>query len=298
MLISPQIGPLWTAIFAAGLCITGCSGTDKAKGTDDMRERADKHYEVALGSFHNGMYSDAEMNLSKALSANEEHSESRYLEGLIALRAGKTLIDAISTDLCLRDDAALIQRSRADDLHRKAHSSFDIAARNFGEQELGKGRALNSMAVVSLYFGDHKKAIEEAKSALGAEFYKERYSALSNLGWAYYKAGDLVQAMTELRQAVLRNPDYCVGRYRLAQVYLDYDMNEQALEEIQQVASNNRCPIQDAHRVFGVAQLRTGQVANALQSFESCIQIAPRSCLAQECEDYASLAIEAAKRGK
>ena len=37
------------------------------------------------------------------------------------------------------------------------------------------------------------------EQALDAQFYTEKYSALANLGWAYYGQGDLVGAMTELR---------------------------------------------------------------------------------------------------
>ncbi len=86
------------------------------------------------------------------------------------------------------------------------------------------------------------------------------------------------------------NPDYCVGRYRLAQVYLDTELTEQALEEIERVIADERCPIQDAHRVAGIAKMRLGLGSDAGQSFESCLQMAPRSCLAGACRQFLSLA--------
>jgi hypothetical protein len=92
--------------------------------------------------------------------------------------------------------------------------------------------------------------------------------------------------MTELRQAVLINPDYCVGRYRLSQVYLDYGLLEQAVEQARTVTDNDRCPIQDAHRILGVATMRLGLTTDAAEAFSSCVSLAPRSCLAGDCERF------------
>jgi type IV pilus assembly protein PilF len=138
--------------------------------------------------------------------------------------------------------------------------------------------------VIDLHFHAPERAIDHARKALGEKFYSDRYSALANLGWAYYGAGDLVSATSELRQAVLLNPDFCVGRYRLAQVYLDVGLPEQALEQAESVVSNERCPIQDAHRILGAARLRLGLQSEADTAFASCIEIAPRSCLARQCQ--------------
>jgi type IV pilus assembly protein PilF len=88
---------------------------------------------------------------------------------------------------------------------------------------------------------------------------------------------------------VLMNPDYCVGRYRLAQVYLDYDMTEQALEEAERVMADERCPIQDAYRVAGIARMRLGQQQDASEAFDGCSQLAPRSCLANACRQFSQL---------
>jgi type IV pilus assembly protein PilF len=137
--------------------------------------------------------------------------------------------------------------------------------------------------VVSLFFEEHEAAIEQSRAALDQRFYADRYSALANLGWAYYNLGDLVSATNELRQAVLLNPDACVARYRLAQVYLDTGQPEQAVEQAKLVVDDSRCPIQDAHRILGVASLRVGDEPTARDAFGSCVTLAPRSCLAQDC---------------
>ena len=244
---------------------------------------ADKHYDVAVGSFHNGMYEDAKLQLERALRTDPEHADSYYLRGMLLLNEGRTLVDAVETQQCLEDDAAELQRKRAQELHAQAREAFEAAAAHYPDGASGRGRANNSLSVVSLFFHEHEAAIEHSRAALDQRFYADRYSALANMGWAHYNLGDLVSATNELRQAVLLNPDFCVGRYRLAQVYLDAGLPEQAVEEARLVVDDERCPIQDAHRILGVASLRLGDQERARTAFGSCVALAPRSCLAQDC---------------
>jgi tetratricopeptide (TPR) repeat protein len=270
--------------------LAACAGRNKeAEGRDPgapTNSPADKHYDVAVGSFHNGMFEDARRQLDRALAVDPKHADSHYLQGVLMLNEGKTIVDAIETDRCLTDASADLQRERADQLHRQAASAFEHAVDNYPKGAAGRGRARNSLAVVDLFFQDAEHAIEHADEALEEQFYTDRYSALANLGWAYYHKGDLIRATTELRQAVLMNGEYCVARYRLAQVYLESGLPEQALEQAQSVADNPRCPIQDVHRIVGAASLRLGQVAEAQHAFETCVAMAPRSCLAQDCARF------------
>jgi type IV pilus assembly protein PilF len=266
----------------------GCAGSDK-RSPADLRESADNHYEIALGSAQTGSMDDAKKQLELALATVPDHGNAHYLLGLIKLHEGRTIIEFIESEMCLLDEAADAQRMRADELHRQAHASFSLAAAAYGSNDPSLGRAFNSMAVVSLYFHDYERAQAELEQALAAQFYTEKYSALANLGWAYYERGDLVRATTELRQSVLMNPDYCVGRYRLAQVYLDYKLTEEALEQIERVIDDERCPIQDAHRVAGIARMRLGLGSGASEAFQSCLELAPRSCLANACRQFLTL---------
>lgn len=282
------IASLLASTLALALLLPGCAGQDR-RSPHERSEAAIKHYEIALGSAQTGNLDDAKKQIELALDDEPEHGDSLYLLGLIHLHEGRAILEFIESETCLLDESAERQRERADDLHRDAHASFAKAAAAYGDRDPGLGRAYNSMAVVSLYFHDYARAQDELQHALDAQFYTEKYSALANLGWAYHEQGDEVAAITELRQSVLMNPDYCVGRYRLAQAYLDADMTEQALEEIERVIADERCPIQDAHRVAGIAKMRLGYAAEAGQSFESCLQMAPRSCLAGACEQFLTL---------
>lgn len=277
---------LGLGVAAMLLSATGCAGRNKngKNPTSDGTSAADKHYDVAVGSFHNGMFEDAKLQIEKALAVDPKHADSYYLRGVLLLNEGKSLVDAVESEQCLEDEAAEQQRVRAQELHRRAREAFTAAVDNYEEGAAGRGRAYNSLSVIDLHFHTPERAIDHARKALGEKFYSDRYSALSNLGWAYYGAGDLVSATSELRQAVLLNPDYCVGHYRLAQVYLDVGLPEQALEQAQAVVGNDRCPIQDAHRILGAARLRLGLQEEADTAFASCVEIAPRSCLARQCQ--------------
>jgi Tfp pilus assembly protein PilF len=283
---APRSFRFWTAAAALSVAAAvGCASPNNKSGSETPGESsADKHYDVAVGSFHQGMFEDAKLQLDKALQVDPEHADSYYLRGVLQLNEGKSIVQAIQIDQCLIDDAADQQRDRAEILHREALQSFSDAVDHYDDGAAGKGRAFNSMSVVDLYFQDNEAAIEHAEKALEQQFYTDRYSALSNLGWAHYNLGDLVSAMAELRQAVLINPDFCVGQYRLAQVYLDANQPEKAVEHAQAVLQNERCPIQDAHRILGVAHMRMGSREPAAQAFQSCVTLAPRSCLAQDCE--------------
>ena len=276
------------AVVAAVTVVAACASTPetkkpRTKKDAEQESRADKHYDVAVGSFHNGMFEDAKIQIDRALQEDPDHADSHYLQGVLLLNEGKSIVDAIEIQQCLQDDAADQQRDRAMSLHRDAGAAFEQAAASYPEGASGRGRAYNSMSVVSLFFHETEGAVEAAEKALREQFYTDRYSALANLGWAQYLAGDTVSATASLRQAVLINPDYCVGHYRLAQVYLDIGLDQQAYEHARYVTESEQCPIQDAWRIAGVAQIRLGEQSAGLETLQKCVDLAPRSCQAEDC---------------
>ena len=260
----------------------------RKRSPEDLRESADNHYSIALGSAQNGSFDDAKKQIELALGSVPDHANAHYLLGLIQLHEGRTIIEFIEAEMCLTDEAADAQRLRADDLHRAAHASFGKAAEAYQDNDPGLGRAYNSMAVVSLYFHDHERAENELEHALAAQFYTEKYSALANLGWAFYERGDLVSAMTELRQSVLMNPDYCVGPLPTG-AGISGLRHDGAGPRGGRARDHGRAlPDQDAYRVAGIARMRLGQQQSANDAFNSCSELAPRSCLANACRQFVS----------
>lgn len=264
------------------VAVSACA-SKKKQDAHSKRRSAERYYEIGVASFHNGMLEDAKVQLRKTLALDQGFAPAHYLRGLIDLREAVKMVDALSVEMCLEDEAAQRSRLRADTLHRQARSAFRKALSHADAQDPVRGRAWNSLSVVSAYFKDYGRSIQEAQAAADSEVYTERYSALGNLGWAYLQGGDPVQAMTELRQALLINPDFCVARYRLAKAYLEVSRPQDARREIEAVLGNPRCPIQDAHRVLGQAWLRLGDGQKAKEAFLACVAAAPESCLAQDC---------------
>src|SRR5262249_12638891 len=120
--------------------------------------------------------------------------------------------------------------------------------------------------------------------------FAENPIARGNLGWAYYGKKDFVRAEKELREAVAKAPEFCVGRYRLGHVLFEQG-DHQGVVDVLGPMNERRCPIQEAYRVLGLARQRLHQGEEARRAFDVCVQLAPHSCLAEECRRYASLLV-------
>ena len=113
--------------------------------------------------------------------------------------------------------------------------------------------------------------------------------ARANLGWALFQKKDVQSAWKELHEAVAKSPGFCVGRYRLAKVYVARNDFDRAAEELEAVTASSQCPIQEAFLLGGMVQERRRESAKARALFARCAQLAPRSCLAAECKGYLQL---------
>jgi type IV pilus biogenesis/stability protein PilW len=111
------------------------------------------------------------------------------------------------------------------------------------------------------------EAIKYFKAALSDPVYSTPAQAYSNLGYAYYKKGDLVNAEKSLRDALLRNPVFPMAMYILGLVYIETKNDQSAVEEFKK-AIGILPDYADAHWELGKIYLRTDQKAKALKHFE------------------------------
>jgi tetratricopeptide (TPR) repeat protein len=186
---------------------------------------------------------------------------------------------------CLKGESAALVRKDAVAKFREARDRFRTAVRvqeDFSE-------AWNNLAVAAMHLEDWDGAIESAQNALRNVTYARPEVARANLGWAYYHKKKMVEAWKELNEAVTRSPGFCVGRYRLAKVYVERAEIDRAAEEVEAVVRNERCPIQEAYLLGGLLHERKKERDQARALFERCVSMAPRSCLAIECKHYAEL---------
>ena len=133
-------------------------------------------------------------------------------------------------------------------------------------------------------------AVEGAQNALKNPAYDAPVFARANLGWAYFHKKDLQNAWKELYEAVASAPGFCVGRYRLAKVYLERGDIEQAVDALDPLlADGKRCPIQEAFLLGGLLYQRRKHPEKARELFRTCADMSPRSCAAEECRRYAQM---------
>jgi type IV pilus assembly protein PilF len=149
--------------------------------------------------------------------------------------------------------------------------------------------AWNNLSVAAFQLHAWDEAISAARNALKDATYSQPEVARANLGWAFFQKKDLLNAWKELHEAVSRAPGLCVGRYRLAKVYVERSEIESAAEQVDAVIANKECPIQEAFLLGGMVHERRKERDRARALFGRCIDLAPRSCVAAECRRYAQL---------
>jgi tetratricopeptide (TPR) repeat protein len=270
------------------LLLHGACGPTVAS-TAQNRELAQKKYELGNDYFYKRMYEPAMAEALKAIELDPKNADARNLVGALLLQKGVGQIQFIERDQCIRGAAASMLRKEADARLKEAEVQFRSAL----EARPGDPRALHNLAVVKMHFKDYDSVIALENKALESALYPDKHLSRGELGWAYYHRHDYVKALKELLEAVQIQPRYCVGHYRLAQVY--YALGEKsdnpdeeysnALDALAKVDAK-ACRIQEAQYLKGLALIKKRESTKADQPFDECIKMAPHSCLAAECQRY------------
>jgi type IV pilus assembly protein PilF len=258
----------------------GCA-TRAAKDTDQSQIR----YQLAVDYFRGQRTEAALEELHKALEMDPDNADAYDLLGLIALSRGAEYVRQVETSGCLRG-------TDAEAVRRDAAAKFKEAEQNLRRATSLRpafGEAWNNLAVAALQMENYDEASVAAENALKDVAYPSPELARANLGWAEFHKKNLNAAWKALHEAVARSPGFCVGRYRLAKVYVERDRYDEAAEEIDAVVSNPTCPIQEAYLLGGMIHQHRQDGAGARALFDRCVTIAPRACLAGECKRYAEM---------
>jgi Tfp pilus assembly protein PilF len=268
------------ALAAVASAAAGCA-------TRPHRDSEQSHirYQLAADYFRARRTEAALEELRKALELDPENADAYDLMGLIALAQGAEYLRQAETVGCLRG-------ADADAVRRDAVAKFRDA-----QQHLRKATTLrpafseawNNLSVAALQLESYDEAVAAAENALKDVTYPSPEFARSNLGWALFHKKNLNGAWKELHEAVARAPGFCVGRYRLAKVYVERGQLDEAAEQIDAVTANAACPIQEALLLAGLVHERRKDSAGSRSLFERCTAVAPRACLAAECRRYAEL---------
>ena len=255
--------------------MAGCAST---KGRVNP-EASEKHYQLGESYFGQRMYRPALEELLRAVELNPDNPDAHYLIGLLALQQASESEAMIEGQACVTGAEARLERREVDDHFRKAEEEFRTTLKLRPEAP----EAWNSLAVTALHFERWDEAISASSKALANPVYRQPWAAQGNLGWAYFHKKEYLRASKELRQAVFSNPQFCVGRYRLARVFFEQQNFDAAAEELEKVTTDAACPIQEAYLLAGMTALRRGDRPGASQLFRRCIELAPKSCVSSQC---------------
>jgi Tfp pilus assembly protein PilF len=279
-------GGLKGFLVTMGTCIAVLTAPGCATRAKRDPDQAQVRYQLAVGYFQNHRVEAAIEELQKAIEADPQNAEAYNMLGLVALKQAYDYGAQAETYSCLKGLDEQSVRSEENKKLREAEVSFRKAV----ELRPNYPEAWNSLSAVALLLRAWDEAVFAAETALKDPTYDAPVFARANLGWAYFHKKDLQSAWKELYESVSRAPAFCVGRYRLAKVYLERGEVAQAVDVIEPlIADGKRCPIQEAFLLGGLLYERRKNSEKARDLFRACTEMSPRSCVADECRRYAQM---------
>lgn len=280
------IGGLKGYLLTMGTCIAVLSAPGCATRAKRDPDQSQMLYQLAVGYFQNQRIEAAIEELQKSIEADPQNPEAHNMLGLIALKQAHDYGAQAETYSCLKGADEQSVRIEENKKLREAEVEFKKAV----EIRLNYPEAWNNLSAVALLLQSWDQAIYAAESALKDPTYNAPVFARANLGWAYFHKKDLQNAWKELHESVSRAPTFCVGRYRLAKVYVERGEVDLAFDAISPlIADGKRCPIQEAFLLAGLLNERRKGIEKARELFLTCADMSPRSCVAEECRRYAQM---------
>jgi Tfp pilus assembly protein PilF len=255
----------------AGACARG--------GTKDPKRSANR-VELAKDFLGRGQLEQAESEAEKAIDYDESNVEAHNVLGLVDyLRAMKNH-RLLEIDDCLTGVDAEALRAELDEFLTSADRHFKKAV----EIRPDYGEAWANRGSVALLLEDYQPGTEDLERALAHPHALLNIGLTrANLGWAYFHQKRHAQAAKELRQAEQFNPGMCVAKYRLGRVYFARKEWNKALEQFLAVRNDKQCPMQEAHLYVLKTYRELGMRDDLSAAQSSCVQMAPRSCIAAQC---------------
>lgn len=228
------LGKLFSA-FAVALWCGAC-----AHVSENERDQAQIHYELALQS----------LVKSPQLALREVDQALKLDPGLAEAWHGKALL--LHHSFGRLEEA---QQCYAKALELKPE--FPDVHANLGNLYMDEKR--------------YDDAIAQYEVALNDVMYGAPYIAHGNMGWAYFKKGDVKQALDHLKTSVTLSPKFCLGYFWLGQVYDASGSTQESCRAYTRFREH--CPERpDAYQWEGSCLARQGQRAEAAKAFDVCVE--------------------------
>jgi type IV pilus assembly protein PilF len=177
------LGKLFSAFCLGLVCLSGCAHVGEKE-----RDQAQQQYEMAVVNLVNAPQ-EAIKEVDDALALNPEFAEAWHLRAILLHKSFNRLDEAkVAYDKAL-----------------KFKDPFPEARTNLGNLLMDEKR--------------YDDAITQYQQALNEMTNREPWMAHGNMGWAYFKRGDVKQALEHLSTSTTQNPKFCLGYLQLAQIH-------------------------------------------------------------------------------
>jgi type IV pilus assembly protein PilF len=229
-----QLGRLFSA-FCLSLAMTGC-----AHVSDKDRELAQIQYDLSLTNLV-AQPQSALKEVDEALKFNPGMPEAWHVRGILLHTAFGRL--------------------------EEAHAAYLKAL----ELKPGFSEAHTNLGNLYIDMKRYDDAIGEYEKALNDVLFKDTFIAQGNMGWAYFKKGQIPKALEHLKASTTLNPKYCLGHLKLGQLYEQQQSAEDSCKYFGRYREH--CPDRaDAWQLDGVCRVKKGEVAEARKSFDTCVE--------------------------
>ncbi|MGI9533927.1 MAG: tetratricopeptide repeat protein [Thermodesulfobacteriota bacterium] len=138
-----------------------------------------------------------------------------------------------------------------------------------------------------LYLVEDKldQAITECSFAASDPLYRARASALTNLGIAYFRKGDVNKAKQYYDKALEINPAYVYTHNEIGKLFMSIGKEEDAILEFKQAISGFP-EYDEAHYNLGVVYLKQQNNLLACHQFNKVVELTPNSQLGLNSKKY------------
>ena len=239
--------------------LSGCSKSI----TEKDRVLARTHYDIAINRFQNGQIREALRELLRVVKHNPGLARAQNALGMVYHALGQ-LEDSL-----------------------KHYQKAVVLEPQFSE-------AHNNLGALLIDLGRFDEAIDEFRVSLNDILYQTPSLAEGNMGWAYYRKGEIDQGIRHIRNAVATNPHFCRGYEWLSRIGLDQENSEDVATSYRRYLKH--CSGNDAislllssdhvnqmHYYFGVSLLKQGARDQARKILSLCADPQAEKGFASKC---------------
>lgn len=247
--IMQQVTYILTVLLTVAV-LSGC------KDREAELERSRIHYDMAFDLLQKGESGQAVAQINKALEMEPKNPNYHNLLGLIYLNRG------------MLDNA---EKSFKDALRYKPDYA-DVS---------------NNLCGLYLTKNLWDEAITHCKKALNEITYASPEKAYLNMGWAYYKKADFMNAIDCYNKALLHRRDFYLAYQNLGIVYSDLAKYNLAIENFKKAVEGcNFCP--EPYYRLGLALFKVDRKPSAMKSFQKCRELDKEGEIGKQCANFLS----------